>query len=912
MDGSLYVVDALNFLFRAFHALPPLTTSKGVPTGAIHGLCQMLLRIEREQRPSHMCVVYDAPGRTFREELFPAYKAHRPPMPPELAVQLELTHKVVAAFGLPVLSVPGVEADDVIATLARQASAAGMQVVLCSSDKDLMQLCSTHIRLLDTMKNRMLGPAEVQEKFGVPPERVGDVLALMGDSIDNVPGVAGVGPKTAAELINRFGSLDGVLEHAAEIKGKKGEAIVAARKDIELSRQLVQLREDVDLGRPLEALRRAEPDRSRLRELFRELELSRLLALVEATPDEPGPSVAPTSAAQPGGEQMGLPGLSTPPPVEVTLILDAAGLQALCGAWREAGACGLAVLTEGDSRAGAGLVGLGFALPSGKRAYLPVGSRLLGAAPTLRESDALAALAPLLAAPELHKHLHDAKALDVLLRARGLTLAGVATDSMLGAYLLDASRTQYDLATLAGGDGLVDVQARASWLGSGRSTRAAGEIPVEEAGRHLAAEAAAALRLGALQAPRLTGAGLDKLYREVELPLARVLARTEGWGFRLDCDYLRQLGNEAASAIGALEREIHEMAGVPFNIGSPKQLAEVLFGRLSLPVIRKTKTGASTDADVLEELATLHPVPAKIVEYRVLTKLKGTYIDALPALVNQRTGRLHTTFNQAVAATGRLSSSDPNLQNIPIRTELGRRIRNAFIADPGFRIVSADYSQIELRVLAHFSGDAAFVEAFRTGQDIHRRTAAEVFGVALDAVTPEQRRIAKAINFGLVFGQTDFGLAQSLRIPRADARAYISSYFARYARVREYMDSAIAEARRTGSVSTLLGRTRRLPEINASRAQDRAYAERIARNTPIQGTAADLLKLAMIRVDAGLDQFPEARLLLTVHDELVFEVKAETVQPFCAWVKQEMESVHPLSVPLVVDVHDGGNWGEAH
>jgi DNA polymerase-1 len=911
MDGSLYVVDALNFLFRAFHALPPLTTSKGIPTGAIHGLCQMLLRIEREQHPSHMCVVYDAPGRTFREDLYPEYKAHRPPMPPELVVQLELTHKVVAAFGLPVLSIPGVEADDVIATLARRASAAGMQVVLCSSDKDLMQLCSSEIRLLDTMKNRMLGPAEVHEKFGVPPDRVGDVLALMGDSVDNVPGVAGVGPKTAAELINRFGSLDGVLEHAAEIKGKKGEAIVAARRDIEVSRQLVRLREDVDLGRPLDDLRRTEPDKGRLRELFRELELSRLLAMV---PEPSSAPAEPTHTAEPAarsGEQMGLPGLSAAPPAEVALIRDAAGLRTLCEAWKDAGSCGLAVLTE-DSRSGACLVGLGVALPSGKRAYLPVVNRVLGAGPTLNEDASLTALAPLLAAPELHKHMHDAKALDVLLRARGLTLAGVASDSMLGAYLLDASRTQYDLATLAGGEGIADVQARQNWLGSGRTARPAGEIPLDEVAHYLGAEAAAVLRLGGLQEPRLASAGLDKLYRDVELPLARVLARTECWGFRLDCDYLRQVGQEAAHAIAALEEEIHQLAGGPFNIGSPKQLADVLFGKLSLPVIRKTKTGASTDADVLEELAALHPVPAKIVDYRMLTKLKGTYIDALPALVNPRTGRLHTTFNQAVAATGRLSSSDPNLQNIPIRTEFGRRVRHAFVADPGYRIVSADYSQIELRVLAHFSGDPAFVEAFSTGQDIHRRTAAEVFGVAPEAVTAEQRRIAKAINFGLVFGQTDFGLAQSLRIPRADARTYIGSYFARYARVREYMNSAIAEARRTGSVSTLLGRTRRLPEINASRVQDRNYAERIARNTPIQGTAADLLKLAMIRVDAGLDRFPDARLLLTVHDELVFEVKAEVVQDFSAWVKAEMEGVHPLRVPLVVDVHDGANWGEAH
>jgi DNA polymerase-1 len=913
MDGSLYVVDALNFLYRAFHALPPLATSKGVPTGAIHGLCQMLLRIEREQRPSHMCVVYDAPGRTFRDDLYPAYKAHRPPMPPELSTQLELTHDVVAAFGLPALSVAGVEADDVIATLARQASAAGIEVVICSSDKDLMQLCSQRIRLLDTMKNRMLGPAEVVEKFGVPPERVGDVLALMGDSIDNVPGVEGIGPKTAAELVKRFGSLDGVLEHAGEIKGKKGQAIAAARAEIEISRQLVRLRDDVDLGRPLDDLRRADPDLERLRALFRELELTRLLAQLDAgTPPAARAPAAPASSPSPPlGAQLGL-ALAAPAAPEVALVPDAAALERLRAALTAAGSCGIAVFTQGDSRAGAALVGLGFAVPGGRRYYLPLKSQLLGSTPALGEAEALAALAPLLAAADLGKHLHDAKALDVLLRARSRSLAGVASDSMLGAYLLDASRSEYALATLAGSEGIADVLPRSAWLGSGRGARRADDVPAEEAALHIAAEAAAALTLGAAQAPRLAAAGLERLYREVELPLARVLARIECWGIRLDCDFLRRLGGEVAAASAALEREIHALAGGPFNIGSSRQLAEILFGRLGLPVIRKTKTGASTDADVLDELVALHPVPAKIVEYRMLSKLKGTYIDALPALVDRRTGRLHTTFNQAVAATGRLSSSDPNLQNIPIRTDLGRRIRDAFVADPGFSIVSADYSQIELRVLAHFSGDPAFVEAFRSGQDIHRRTAAEVFAVPPEAVSAEQRRIAKAINFGLVFGQTDFGLAQSLRIPRSEARSYIDSYFARYARVREYMDGAIAEARRTGAVATLLGRTRRLPEINSSRVQDRNYAERIARNTPIQGTAADLLKLAMIAVDAGLDRFPDARLLLTVHDELVFEVRTEAVQPFCAWVKEEMESVHPLRVPLVVDVHAGPNWGQAH
>ena len=948
MDGTLYIVDALNYLFRAFHALPPLSNSRGVPTGAVYGLCQMLLRIEREWRPTHLCVIYDAPGPTFRDDIFAAYKANRPPMPPDLVAQIDVSHQVVQAFGLPVLSLSGVEADDAIASLARQAVGAGLRVVICSSDKDLMQLCSDRIQLLDTMKNKLLGPAEVQDKFGVPPDRLGDLLALMGDSVDNVPGVAGIGPKTAADLIRQYGSLDGVLEHVAEIKGKKGQAIASSRDAIDISRKLVRLREDVALGLDVQDLRRAEPDRARLHELFGNLEFSKLLAQMDgaraaAQATEPVPSVSAAGTKQGAtarkpatspsrsppvgalgvarGEQDAGPAsapvaaaapeiVASPLPPEI--ILDRAGLDRLCAALRSARACGVAVLAEGEPCPRAALVGLAFALPSGACFYLPVGHRVLGGPGMLPAAEVLAALGPLLASPEIRKYMHDAKVLDVLLRVRGSALGGLAGDAMLAAYLLEAGQSPYQLAALAAADGAGEVVPRATWLGSGRSARPAGEIPVEDASRFLCNEAWAALALARHQEQAMHPLGLTKIYREVELPLSSVLARIECWGIRLDCDFLRQLGNEVARAVESLEHEIHEAVGTPFNIGSPKQLAEVLFGKLGLPMIRKSKTGPSTDADVLEELATLHPIPAKVVEYRALTKLKGTYIAALPALVDPRTGRLHTTFNQAVAATGRLSSSDPNLQNIPIRSELGRRIRNAFVADPGYQIVSADYSQIELRVLAHFCQDPAFLDAFAAGQDIHRRTAAEVFNLALDAVSGEQRRIAKAINFGLVFGQTDFGLAQALHIARADAHAYIERYFQRYARVRQYMDEVIAEARRTGAVSTLLGRTRSLPQIKSSRPQERNYAERIARNTPIQGSAADLLKLAMIRVDREMARFPDARLLLTVHDELVFEVKTDEVAAFSTWVKGEMESAYALRVPLVVDIHAGANWGAAH
>jgi DNA polymerase-1 len=915
---SLFIVDAMNFLFRAFHALPPLKTTKGTQTGAIYGLCQMILKIEREQKPTHLCVVYDAPGENFRKKIYGDYKAHRPPMPPELGDQLGMVRRVIDAFGLAQLEVSGFEADDIIATLTRVARAAGMDVVICSSDKDLTQLCTDDggVAVLDTMKNRRIGPAEVKEKFGVGPAQIGDVLALMGDSIDNVPGVAGIGPKTASELINKFGTLDALLAAAAAggVPGKRGVAIHEAATAVRVSRELVRLREDVPLPKPLAELHRVDPDKKGLRALFTELEFWRLA-------DQLSPSGA--AAIAPHAENTPAPVVTAVPetiapvvrPPRIPAITTRADLETLTAEIRAAAAVGLAALYDGPSAVRSDLVGIAFAVGE-RRAYLPIVHRYLGAPGCLPEADALAVLASVMASPEVAKHVHDAKTLEVLLLRRGLKLAGVASDSMLAAYLLDASRTRYDLDLVSAAEGIAPVAGRSNWMGSGAKATPASQISVEEVGAWLGAEAAAALALADRQPARLATAGLEPLYRDMELPLAHVLAHIECRGIKLDTDKLREIGLEVGGQLAALEAEIHAQAGMPFNINSPKQLADVLFGKLSLPVIRKTKTGPSTDADALEELAALHPVPAKIVDYRVLSKLKGTYIDALPALVNPATGRLHTSFNQAVAATGRLSSSNPNLQNIPIRTEVGRRIRQAFVAKPGYVLVSADYSQIELRILAHFSQDPAFLDAFRSGEDIHQRTAAEVFGVPSSSVTAEHRRIAKAINFGLSYGQSDFGLAQVLRIPRAQARTYIQSYFARYAGVKAYMERTIAEARANAETVTMLGRRRPLPEIRATRAQDRNYAERIARNTPIQGSAADLLKVAMIRVEraieGGRSPVTDADLLLTVHDELVFEVPAARSEEFKQWVKNEMEAVHKLDVPLVVDVGAGHTWGEAH
>ena len=909
MNGTLFVVDALNYLFRAFHALPGLTTKSGQPTGAVYGFCQMLLRIDREHEPTHMCVVFDAPGPTFRDELFKDYKANRPPTPPELIAQIDLGHQVAAAFGYQVLSLAGVEADDVIATLVRKAQAENLSVVIGSSDKDLMQLCTEDVKLLDAMKNRLMGPADVKEKWGVLPALLGDVLALMGDSVDNVPGVPGVGPKTAAELVSTYGSLDGILANVDKIKGKKGQAIADARVTLALSRELVRLRDDVELPIGVSDLRRNPVSAERLRGLFTQLEFGRLLAQYS----QPEPTVSPDGATAPAASVPDSPRLAPHSGFEpVRIVTDSAALVEMVGELRAAKECAIAVLDEGGSAVRATLVGIAFALPTGRRFYVPVRQQVLDAAARLSETEVLSGLAELMASAEVVKHIHDAKMLEVLLRVRGAKLAGVASDTMLAGYVLDASSADYTLATLATAEQIEGVVARKSWPGTSRGGAGAAGLPIEQIATHLGAEASATLALARRQKEKLAASTQEGLYRDLELALVPVLAAMECQGIRLDSDYLRNLGNEVATNARALESEIHALSGSEFNIASPKQLADVLFVKLGLPMLRKTKTGASTDADVLEELSAMHPLPAKVLEYRTLTKLKGTYIDALPALVNPRTGRLHTTFGQAVAATGRLSSSDPNLQNIPIRSEIGKRIRHAFVADPGFQLVSADYSQIELRVLAHFSQDPAFLDAFRAGVDIHRRTAAEVFGVAEADVSAEQRRIAKAINFGLVFGQGDFGLAQVLHIPRAEAHKYIESYFTRYARVREHMDSMIADARRTQSVSTLLGRTRPLPEIAAKRPQERNYAERIARNTPIQGSAADILKLAMLRVARGLAQFPTVRLLLTVHDELVFEVPESSLAEFTPWVKNEMESAYALQVPLVVDVHTGPSWGDAH
>jgi len=883
----LFLVDAPGFVFRAFHALPPLSASDGTPTGAVHGFCNMLLKLLDEQRPEYLAAVFDR-GPSFRAALYAGYKAQRPPTPPELSAQFPLVRELLTAFRVPVIEAEGLEADDLIATLTRQARARGLDVVIVSSDKDLMQLVDEHVRLFDTMKDKLYGTEQVVERYGVAPAQLGDWLALVGDTSDNIPGVPGVGAKTATKLLAQWGSLEGVLGAAEQVAGAKLQQSLREHAELaRLSRRLVALRDDCALEYGVEALQRQSPDTAQLGALLDRLELGRLRQ-----------RVAPTAAAP----------AAAPP----ALVLTRAQLDALLGRARASGRLGLSLELDPDQRPPhAQVLGLGLCAEPGAAGYLPVGYLFLGAPRQLPWAEVLAALAPVLADPDLVKYVHDLKLATVVLGHAGLRLAGFADDPMLASYLLDPSRGSHDLASLARlhlGQELTAPTAPAR-----RGAVAAEPALLEAAGRGAAAAEATWQLTERLDAALAGDPPLARLMAEVERPLSDILAAMELRGCLVEARELLAIGEEAARELLQLEQTIQQQAGWAININSPKQLRSLLFDQLGLTAGKKTKTGFSTDSDVLADLALEHPIAAQIEAYRTLSKIKSGWLDALPALIEPKSGRVHTRYNQAVAATGRLSSSDPNLQNIPIRGALGRRIRRAFVAPPGCVLLSGDYSQVELRVLAHLSQDPVLIDAFRRGQDIHRRTAAEVFGVAPETVSEEQRRVAKAVNFGVIYGQSDFGLSRQLRIPRAVARRYIEGYFARYAGVQTFMERVVVEARAKGEVRTLLGRRRPLPELSSGPFAARAAAERIARNTPIQGTAADLIKLAMIAVEralvaAGL----EAPMILTVHDELVFEVREGEVERATAVVREAMAGVATLDVPLQVDVGYGRSWAEAH
>lgn len=889
---TLHLIDGSGYIFRAYHALPPLSTSKGVPTGAVRGVASMLLKDLREQKPTHLAVCFDLDGKVYRSELYPEYKAHRPPAPEDLVPQFGLVRDVVRALDLPLLEVEGFEADDIIATLTKKAVAEGFRVVVVSGDKDLMQLvCEDQCSFYDGMRNEWFGPEEVKAKWGVGPSLVGDLLALMGDTSDNIPGVKGVGPKTATALLEQFGSLEELLQRTDEIaRPKLRQAIVENVEQIRLARQLVQLHEAVPLEVELEDLKLGSSFSPKARELFSELEM---FTLLKGLPVEDSDEESGTAAQQ---EELA-----------TEIISSEAALDALANKLEESERFALDVVLSGTRPLVDSLMGIAFSVGD-TSAYVPVGAGSLST-PALSEKKVLSRLKAALEADTPKKDGHGLKTVVTALLKRGVKLGGLGVDVEVASFLLNAARREHTLESLA--RERLGLNLPHPPLDSKKRPALAQGLP-EELAPYSGARAFAARRLAPLLIAELESEGLSSLYLDVELPVLPILSSMEVLGIRVDAENLREQSAGFEEEIVQRTAEIHALAGREFNVNAPAQLATVLFEDLQLPVLKKGKTGPSTNAEVLEKLAESHPLPRKILEYRSIAKLKNTYLDTLPELIAED-GRIHSTFNQFGAATGRLSSDSPNLQNIPIRSEHGRRIREAFVADPGCVLVSADYSQIELRILAHMSQDPALVESFTKGEDVHRRTAAEIYGVSQDLVEREMREVAKMINYAIAYGLSPYGLSSRLEIPTGEAKAIIDRYFERYAGVKTWLDQTVEDARKVGLVTTILGRRRQLPELVARNPNVRMGAERAAVNSPIQGTAADIVKKAMVLVDQALkNSLPEARMLLQVHDELVFEVKKEQRDVLIELVRPIMESALPLSVPLLVEIGSGDNWAVAH
>jgi DNA polymerase-1 len=889
----LVIIDAANCLYRAFFGIPPLRAADGFPTNAVFGFAKMLAKVIREEEPDAVAVVFDPPGGSFRDEIYPEYKANRDAQPEDLSAQFPVARELVEAHGIPVLEVAGFEADDVIATLVRNAPRQ-VEVAIVSTDKDLMQLVDERVSLLDTMKGTRIGPAEVEARFGVTPERLLDARALAGDASDNIPGVRGIGEKGAARLISEWGDLETLLESAEQVKAKKArEALLGQAEEARLSKRLAALREDVPLECRLESLSLRRQDDEALRALYRRLGFTQLLESLgpeEGGTDEPAAEIA----------------------VEmVTCLADLERMVALL-----ADSDGIAVLMIGDEKGGGPLdepAGLCFALAGDRAAYLPVGTPTLLQRACIPMDEAMPVLRPLFEGPASPPWLgRDTKQLQTLLGECGVRARLPGFDLELAAHLVDPAgpRTTQALASQHLGRILRTWEEVA---GRGAKATPARELAPEVVAGWGAEQVCALRDLAPRLARRLRDDDLEPLFEQVELPLTAVLSDMERAGVRVDEAVLAKLSDEYESQLSRIEGRIFALAGESFQVGSPKQLQRILFEKLKLPVIKKTKTGYSTDEGVLEQLSVHHELPAEVLAYRRLAKLKSTYIDALPPLVNPTTGRIHPTFHQSGAATGRLSSSHPNVQNIPIRSEEGIRIREAFVSAEGHRLLSADYSQVELRILAHFSRDENLIEAFRSGEDIHQRTAAEVSGGAPERVTAEQRAHAKAINFGIIYGSSAFGIAHQLGIAQADAQSTIDAYFAQYRGVRRFLDATVEAAKREGLVRTLLGRRRYLPDLASRNRVLRQAAERMAVNTVIQGTAADLIKKAMVEVAQVLeDRGLSARMILQVHDELVFEVSDAELDQLESLVRDRMESVYALEVPLVVEVGLGSNWREAH
>ncbi|MGH1476626.1 DNA polymerase I [Yersinia proxima] len=927
-ENPLILVDGSSYLYRAYHAFPPLTNSKGEPTGAMYGVLNMLRSLLLQYRPSHVAVVFDAKGKTFRDELFAEYKSHRPPMPDDLRAQIEPLHQMVKAMGLPLLVVSGVEADDVIGTLAQEAEKAGHAVLISTGDKDMAQLVTPNITLINTMNNAILGPQEVCEKYGVPPELIIDFLALMGDSSDNIPGVPGVGEKTAQALLQGLGGLDSLFSNLDKIStltfrgAKTMSAKLEQNKDVAyLSYKLATIKTDVELDITCDELNVSAPDDDQLHQLFSRYEFKRWLADVEAGKWLDGKKDRPSAQVS----NKAFVATEPAPVAEVTAVLSQENYQTILDEkslsdWierlKKAEVFAFDTETDGLDTLSSNLIGLSFAVAPGEAAYLPLAHDYLDAPAQLDRDWVLAQLKPLLEDDKAMKVGQNLKFDQSMLARYGIDLRGIAFDTMLESYVLDSVAGRHDMDSLAERYLNHKTITFEEIAGKGKNQLTFNQIALEQAGPYAAEDADVTLQLHLVLWPKLQQSeGLKRVFQEIEMPLLPILSRIERTGVLIDQNILAAHSKELTIRLDELEKQAHELAEEPFNLASPKQLQVILYEKQKLPILKKTPGGAaSTNEEVLAELALDYPLPKVILEYRGLAKLKSTYTDKLPLMINPVSGRVHTSYHQAVTATGRLSSRDPNLQNIPVRNEEGRRIRQAFIAPEGYRIMAADYSQIELRIMAHLSQDKGLLAAFAAGKDIHRATAAEVFGLPLEKVTNEQRRSAKAINFGLIYGMSAFGLARQLNIPRGEAQRYMDLYFERYPGVLEYMERTRKQAAEQGYVTTLDGRRLYLPDIHSRNATRRKAAEREAINAPMQGTAADIIKRAMIAVDAWLQQEAEplVRVIMQVHDELVFEVHESVLESAEQKIRELMEQSMQLAVPLKVDVGVGYNWDQAH
>ena len=908
MQNSLILIDGSSFLFRAYHAVPPLSNPKGEPTNAIYGVSNMLRKLINDYPTEYFTVVFDAPGKTFRNEIYDQYKAHRPPMPDDLRVQIEPLHQLIKAMGLPLIMESGVEADDVLGALAQHAAQQGFKVIISTGDKDMAQLVTEQIILENTMSNTRMDRQGVIDKFGVAPEQIIDYLALMGDTSDNIPGVPKVGPKTAAKWLEQYQTLENLVANADKITGKIGENLRASLDQLPLAKQLTTIKTDLNLPYGMADLKKQTIDTEALKEILIQLGFSSWVKTLDnqsspATQDASS-ATAPATEAKP-----------TIIPGTYETILTQEHFEKWLAELNNAKLFAFDTETTSLDYCKAEIVGVSFAVVAGKAAYLPLAHQYPDAPLQLDRTKILAQLKPLLENPNKAKLGQNLKYDAHVLANHGICLQGIAHDSMLESYVLNSTATRHNMDDLAKEYLGVTTIHYEDITGKGVKQISFQEVPIEQAAPYAAEDADITLQLHQTLITKLQEQpSLLSLYQDIEMPLLSVLSRIESNGVLIDTGMLSQQSLELASQIVSLEQAAHESAGHAFNLGSPKQLQTILYDQLKLPIRKKTPKGQpSTEESVLQELALEYPLPKLILDYRSLSKLKSTYTDKLPLQVNDKTGRVHTSYHQAVAATGRLSSSDPNLQNIPIRSEEGRKIRQAFIAPAGYKILAADYSQIELRIMAHLSGDAGLLKAFSAGEDIHKATAAEVFGVALEDVTTDLRRSAKAINFGLIYGMSAFGLAQQLGIDNSRAKSYIDLYFARYPGVKNYMDNIRAQAHEQGYVETLLGRRLYLPEIKSKNAARRQYAERTAINAPMQGTAADIIKLAMISTDQWLfKDKPDAKMIMQVHDELVFEVAEDQLENCSNAIRKLMCTAIELNVPLLVDIGIGNNWDEAH